>query len=249
MKKVILSIALTAAVAMTASAQLQRKTNGFASDLQTVPVMANLPGLGGSFQSYVALYNPTASAFNVTATLYDNSGTTHTATIALAAGQLKTYDNFLQTAFTYSGGGAVVFSAPNSVGGTHNNRFIVDSEVRTAGTRYSTSIPALEFAGSSSRSFSPGITVSGTSRTNVGCFNQSANGNTVAVTVLDGTGATVGTTTLNLGANAWGQAPINAAVTNGLVQFDPSDNAVCYAVVVDNATNDGRFIPSTEYQP
>jgi len=249
MKRLIATIALTAAVAMTASAQLQRKTNGFASDLQTVPVMANLPGLGGTFQSYVALYNPTASAFTVTATLYDTNGTPRSVGIPLAAGQLKTYQNFLAETLAFSGGGAVVFSAPQSAGGTHNNRFIINSEVRTGGTHYSTSIPALEFAGSSSRSLSPGISVDGNTRTNVGCFNQAANGNTIAVTVLDANGNTVGTTSLNLPANGWGQAPINSTVTGGIVQFDPSDSAVCYAVVVDNLTNDGRFIQSTEYQP
>jgi len=250
MKRVILSIALTAAVAVSAAAQVQRPhANGFASDLQTVPVMANLPGLGGTFQSYVALLNPTASAFNVTATLYDGTGSMKTATIALDAGQIKTFQNFLSEVFNYSGGGAVVFSAPGTPGGTHNNRFIITSEVRTGGTRYSTTVPSLEFAGSNSRSFAPGVSVDATTRTNVGCFNQAGNVNTVAVTVLDATGKIAGTTSMALAANGWGQAPINSAVSNGTIQFDPSDNAVCYAVVVDNATNDGRFIQATEYQP
>ena len=38
-------------------------------------------------------------------------------------------------------------------------------------------------------------------------------------------------------------------VSGGYVQFDPTDSAVCYAVVVDNATNDGRFISAAEYKP
>ena len=37
--------------------------------------------------------------------------------------------------------------------------------------------------------------------------------------------------------------------TNGTIQFDPTDSAVCYAVVVDNSTGDGRFVSATEYTP
>src|SRR5204862_95005 len=54
---------------------------------------------------------------------------------------------------------------------------------------------------------------------------------------------------LNLAANGWGQTSINAIVSGGYVVFEPEDSAVCYAVVVDNSTNDGRFISAAEYKP
>ena len=124
------------------------------------------------------------------------------------------------------------------------------TEVRTSGTHFSTTIPAIEFAGSDSRSFVAGVTVDANTRTNVGCFNQAAVANTVKVTVLDNSGKqTLGTNTLTLPANAWGQTGISAIVTNGYVQFDPSDAAVCYAVIVDNTTSDGRFVSAVEYKP
>jgi len=47
----------------------------------------------------------------------------------------------------------------------------------------------------------------------------------------------------------WGQIPITTVVSNGYIQFEPSAEAVCYAVVVDNATNDGNFITAVEYAP
>src|SRR3954467_10148860 len=153
---------LTLAALMTTSAFAQQhvRAQAFASDFQTIPVVANVGGIGGSFQSYVALFNPTSSAFSVTATLYDATGTKRTALIPLAPGELKTYTNFLDAVFSgFTGGGAVTFSSPDTSGGTRNNRFIVNTEVRTAGTRYSTAIPVLEFAGSGSRSFAPGIPV------------------------------------------------------------------------------------------
>jgi hypothetical protein len=249
----LLSLAILALVAATpAFAQSPRVRNtSFASDFQTIPVMANVPGANGAnFQTYVALLNPTASSFAVTASLFDATGTRHDAQINLAPGELKTYTNFLSDVFNYTGGGAVTFNTPDTAGGTRNNRIIVDTEVRTSGTRYGTSIPALEFAGSPSRSFAAGVTVDANNRTNIGCFNQSNAANKVTATVLDASGKqTIGTVTLNLAAHGWGQAPVTAIVSGGYVQFDPQDSAVCYAVVVDNATNDGRFIPAAEYTP
>src|SRR6185436_15733748 len=196
------------------------------------------------FISYVALMNPTSKAFAVTATLYDATGTARTASINLAANELRTWSNFLSDNFSgFTGGGAVTFSS-----GDPNNRFIVSSEITSS--RYATPIPALEFAGSSSRSFAPGVWVDSTSRTNFGCFNQATTSNHIVATVKDRTGATtVGTFELDLPAKAWGQRTITSTVVGGYVQFDPTENAVCYAVIVDNATNDGRFLAATEYKP
>ena len=219
--------------------------NAFASDFQTVPVMGNVPGAGARFQTFVAIMNPTSAAFPVEVTLYDTQGTKRTATITLGAGELKTYTNFLEAVFNgYVGGGAVTFRSADS-----SKRFIVDAEVWTTGARYGTSIPSLEFAGSSSRSFAAGISVDAGTRTNVGCFNQSDAANLVTATVYNSSGQAVGTVSLNLPANAWAQTSVNAAVTNGYVAFDPQEAAVCYAVVVTNSTNDGRFISATEYEP
>ncbi|HKO55264.1 MAG TPA: hypothetical protein VJ276_05255 [Thermoanaerobaculia bacterium] len=242
MKKLLI---LAAFIATSALAQKHPATAyNFASDLQTVPVMANTMGVGGAqFQTSVALFNPTASAFPVTATLYDGAGSRRDAVIQLAAGELKTFANFLDEVFHTTGGGAVVFQSGDSA-----KRFIVSTDIRTG--RFSTTIPVSEFAGSSSRSFAAGITVDSTSRTNVGCLNQSGNANAVKATIYDNSGKQVlGSLTLNLLPNAWGQAGVTTIVNGGYVQFDPSDAALCYAVVVDNSTNDGRFISAAEYQP
>lgn len=250
-KRAALAFALAATLTGSAFAQTARRPssqNSFASDYQTVPVMANVTGRGNTkFESYVSILNPTSSAFSIDVTLYDADGNTHEATINLAAGEMKTYANFLNSVFSYAGGGAVTLRSD-----AHDNRFIVNSEVRTGqgNTSYSTTVPSLEFAGSSSPSFAGGITVDSASRTNIGCFNQSDAANSVKATILDQSGATtIGTMTMNLAANAWGQAPVTSVVSDGYVRFEPSDSAVCYAVVVSNTTNDGRFISATEYQP
>lgn len=248
--RALFACALIAAAAASFAQPARRPAtqNSFASDFQTVPVMANVSGRGGAkFESYVSILNPTPSAFSVGVTLYDSAGNTHDATINLAAGEMKTYANFLSSVFSYSGGGAVTFESD-----AHDNRFIVSTEVRTGSGEdtFSTPVPALEFAGSASPSFAGGITVDSNSRTNIGCFNQSSAANSVSVKVLDKSGATtIGTTTLSLPANAWAQGAISQVVSDGYVRFEPSDSAVCYAVVVSNSTNDGRFIPATEYTP
>lgn len=244
MKK-ILSLLTLILVSMPVLAQRTARSQNFASDFQTVPVMANVTGVNDvRFHSYVALLNPTSSAFGVEATLYDANGTTKTATIQLAAGEQKTYDNFLETIFQYSGGGAVTFRSPKA-----SNRFILGTEVRTTPGSYSTMVPPLEFAGSNSRAFAEGISVDSSSRTNIGCFNQSNAANTIAVTVYANNHVQVGTTSLSLAPNAWGQTAIASVVPNGYIRFDPAEAAVCYAVVVSNATGDGRFINATEYLP
>ncbi|HEX8171140.1 MAG TPA: hypothetical protein VF824_11425 [Thermoanaerobaculia bacterium] len=252
MKRLITTLAFMIAAAASAQSSRRPAAQGFASDFQTVPVMGNVAGANNSrFQTYVALLNPTASAFSVEATLHEPGGATRTATIALAAGELKTFPNFLDAVFGYSGGGAVTFRAPESAGGTHNNRFILDVEVWTSGgPRYGTSIPALEFAGSSSRSFAPGISTDSGARTNIGCFDQSGAANRVHATVLDKSGQlTLGAVDLDVDANGWAQTAITTIVSDGVVRFEPAGSAVCYAVVVNNTTNDGRFISATEYQP
>jgi hypothetical protein len=236
-------LTLIALIALPVLAQRPKTNDTFASDQQTVPVMANVTGIGGKFISYVALLNPTSSAYPVTASLYDANGTKREAVINLAAGELKTYANFLDTVFQYTGGGAVIFRSASPA-----NRFIVNSEVRSGG--YSTPVPALEFAGSNSRSYSAGVTVDTSSRTNIGCFNQSGVANTVVTRVFDSTGTqTIGSVTMTLPPNAWGQTAVPQIVSDGFVRFEPAEAAVCYAVVVAYTTNDGRFIPATEYQP
>jgi hypothetical protein len=248
MKRLLCLVAL-AIFALPALAQSTRRAPlnlSFASDFQTVAVMANTTGAGGAiFRTYVAILNPTSSAFNVTASLYDSAGNKHDATIALAAHELKTYENFLDAVFHATGGGAVTFRSADSA-----QRFVVSAEVWTDGGRYGTTIPALEFAGTDSRSFAPGVTVNTSSRTNVGCFNQAAARNVVTVSVVDASGTmTLGTVILDLAPTAWGQTALSTIVSNGYVQFDPQDAAVCYAVVVDNGTHDGRFISAAEYRP
>lgn len=254
MKRIILTAALAAAVGAPVLAQDETSASplAFASDLQTVPTMANVPGQQGAvFQTHVSIMNPTSQTFAVKVAFYDGNGTKRDASITLAAGELKVYENFIDSIFKISAAGAATFSADETSGGGHNNRFIVSSEVWTTGAagRFGTTVPVLEFAGTTTKSFAAGVTVDANSRTNVGCFNQSANTNVVKATVFDGTGKSVTTINLSLPANAWGQTGVGSNVAGGYVTFEPQDPAVCWAVVVSNSSNDGRFISAAEFAP
>ena len=75
MKRLIFTLLALIVVALPSFAQRAAGPLDFASDLQTVPVMGNTPGaFGATFQTYVALLNPTASAFTIQASLYDTAG-------------------------------------------------------------------------------------------------------------------------------------------------------------------------------
>ena len=254
MKKLVFLVAvLSAAVVATPAFSQTRPELGvsFASDSLTVPVMINASGFGGAtFATYAALMNPTSKSFPVQVTLY-SAGTKTLRTITLAAGELKSYQNFLNEVFTFSGLGTVRFQSGVEVGGSSDNLFILSAEIYTtaSGVRYGTSLPTLEFPGTDSRSFSVGITVDASNRVNVGCFNESTVGNTVTATVFNGTGAQVTTLQLQLGPNTLGQKAVTAAVSGGYVRFDPSGPASCYAVVANNTTNDARFIAAVEFTP
>jgi hypothetical protein len=255
MKKLVFLVAVLSAAVVATPAFSQTKPElgvSFASDSLTVPVMINAGGFAGAtFVTYAALMNPTSKSFPLQVTLFDSAGTKTQKTITLAAGELKSYQNFLDTVFAYSGLGTVRFQSGVEVGGSSDNLFILSAEIYTTGSgvRYGTSLPTLEFPGTDSRSFSVGITVDASNRANVGCFNESKVGNTVTATVFDGTGAQVTTLQLQLGPNTLGQKAVNAAVSGGYVRFDPSGPASCYAVVANNSTNDARFIPAVEYTP
>jgi hypothetical protein len=252
MRKILIFAALLFAAPLFAQSARRGKTmDNFASDFHTIPVVGNVTGVAGAhFQTRVALLNPTSSTIDVQATFFDTTGTSHNAVLSLTPGQVRTYQNFLGDVFDLAGGGAVTLQAADTPGGTHNNRFIVDAESYTTGSHYGTVIPILEFAGTSSRSFAPDVTVDSNTRTNVGCFNQGSSTNTITATVHDATGqTTVGTVTLTLPPNAWGQTAVTSAVTDGSIQFDPSDSAVCYAVVLQNGTNDAHLTMASEYTP
>jgi hypothetical protein len=254
MKKILLILAI-ASVAATATAAGHRRGIAAFTNI-TIPVMANTAGLQGAFfKTRVAIFNPTTLSYPIAVTLYNNNGQAGAATINIAAGQVRNYDNFLQQIFSYTGAGSVQFdSLSGAPGGSSSRDFIVTSEVYAQGPSgiFKTVVsggPLIENSLPDFDSFSLGIHVNVNSRTNVGCFNDSPGANQVNADVYDSGGTLLTTITFNLGPKAWNQLPVPVNVTGGYIKWRLQSAGFCYAVVVDNSSNDGTFIPASDYIP
>ena len=223
-----------------------------ASTSVVVPSVANVTGVTGSvFRSRISLFNPTAFTYPIQATFHDLSGNMSKVNITMAAGQMRVYDNFLGDVFSTTGAGGVRFESRLITGGSPNFQFVVNAEVWTvvSSGRYGTSVAVLTGGASTSDAFSAGVRVDSDFRSNVGCFNDSGSTNSVVADVFDVSNNLVTTVTLSVPPNAWLQTAIPANLLAGYVRFRPSHPAYCFAVVVNNTTNDGHFIPASEFTP
>ena len=217
------------------------------SSLFYLPVAVHTPGLFGSFfKTHVAFYNATSTRFPLQVTLYDSSGTPRHATFELGPNQSMAYADFVDEVFHFTGAGTVKFDTGNAA-----NHIALSAEVYTNGPcgDYGTDVRAVSSTLSAAEAISPGVTNNGGQRTNVACFNGSTSANHVVVDVFDQENHLVQSFPVDLPGNAWRQVALSAFVEGGYVRFHPSAPAYCYAVVVTNLTNDGRFIPGQVFNP
>lgn len=226
-----------------------------ASSVITVPTMANTPGaLGGIFKTKVVVYNPTNFSYPIQVSLYSTSGLVNQKTIDMSAGQIRNYENFLDEVFEFDGAGAVNFDSLSLPGGNSKLVFLVNSEVYidTDKGRYKTvvmnGIP-LDPVSPGVSAYSTGITVDASNRTNIGFFNASSIANVIVAEVYDSSNKLIRTVSTTLPGGSWGQVPFDTFVNGGYISWKPSSLAYCYAVVVNNTSNDGSFIPATSYVP
>ena len=73
--------------------------------------------------------------------------------------------------------------------------------------------------------------------------------NEVQAELYDSAGNLVATLTITLTPQSWNQVSVPNNVVGGYIKFRPTLPAYCYAVVVDNTSNDGTFLQATEYAP
>jgi len=226
-----------------------------ASPQITVPTMANTPGsLGGIFKTKVVVFNPTAFSYPIQVTLYGSNGLLDQRIINMSASQIRNYENFLEEVFSFSGAGAVNFDSLSIPGGNVNHLFLVNSEVYIDGPngRFKTvvmnGIP-LDPVSPGTNAYSTGITVDSSNRVNIGCFNVSSLANIVVAEVYNSSNQLLNTISISLPGGSWNQVPLGTTVTGGYILWKPTNIAYCYAVVVNNTSNDGSFIPSANYAP
>jgi hypothetical protein len=216
-----------------------------------LPTAANNPGRFGSFfRTRVSIVNVTNRTYTINATLYRSGGGSLVRQITMASRQARNYDNFLEDVFTYSGAGGVDLDAVLAPpGGSNLNQFAVFAEVYndSATGVYKTVVNIADPSdglSSTDLSITPGIFVDGSARTNVGCVNTATTQAIVNVDVYSSSGGLLRTHFLTVPASGWAQNEILQDVSGGYLiwrlQLGVSPN--CFAVVVDNQSNDGSLI-------
>jgi hypothetical protein len=223
-----------------------------ASTTAVVPTAANVGGLNGAtFRTRLSIFNPTAFTYPIQVTFYDQDGNGANSNITMSAGQLRVYDNFLSDVFSVTGAGSLKFESLQIPGGSPDFQFVINAEVWTlsANGRYGTSITTTLASASAADSYSPGIRVNVDFRSNVGCFNDSSSANTVVADIFDASNNLVSSVIFTVPPQSWYQTAIPANLDSGYVRFRPSGAAYCWAVTVNNTTNDGHFVLASEFVP
>ena len=222
-----------------------------------LPTSANVPGrFGAYFRTRVSVLNPQNFGYNVSVKLHDSSGSGRTAQFSLAPGEQKTWDDFLGSVFPGATAGALEFDSWLAVpGGSSSNTFLVSAMVYTdePGGRYGTSLPTFAIPtayGGTPLAYSAGIEVSARRRTNVGCVNGSPYSSAIVQAEIHASdGSVLGTVQINLSPAGWNQTSVPFPVSNGYVHWRNVEAAwlpLCFAVVVENDSNDGSLILGTD---
>lgn len=221
-----------------------------------IPAAANNPGqFGAVFKTKVSIVNVTNRTYTINATLYRSGSGTIVRQISMGSQQARNYNNFLQDVFSYSGAAGVELDAVVAPpGGSDLNQFAVFAEVYNDGANgvYKTVVNIADPSDGLSLtdpSITPGIFVDGSARTNVGCLNTATTQAIVNVDVYSSSGGLLTTHFLTVPAGGWAQNGLLQDVSGGYLiwrlQFGVSPN--CFAVVVDNQTNDGSFIQPSKF--
>ena len=222
-----------------------------------IPTAANNPGqFGAVFRTRVSIVNVTNRTYTISATLYRSGGGTIVRQIAMGSRQARNYDNFLQDVFSYSGAAGVELDALLvPPGGSDSNQFAVFAEVYTDSTNgiYKTVVNIADPSDGLSLtdpSITPGILVNGDSRTNIGCLNTSTTQAIVNVDVFSSTGGLLTTYFLTIPASGWAQGGVIQTVSGGYLvwRLQSGFSPNCFAVVVDNQSNDGSFIQPSRFE-
>jgi hypothetical protein len=218
---------------------------------------ANVQGqFGAYFKTRVVLVNPNLSTMKIGVLAATPSGLLPTnPAFTLAPGQVLVLTNFLDDAFQYTGGAALLFATnPDSL--DPHAPFLLTAEVYVEGTsgRYST---PLQLLGEEDRvassvdagySVSPGVVIDANNRANVGCVNFYTSPATITASLIGGA-TTLWSNTFSLQPYQWQQVSVSlsSAPSGSTVLFRSSgtpQNLWCYAVNVNNASNDGTQIPA-----
>lgn len=214
-----------------------------------LPTSANVNGQFGSvYKTKVSIFNAVTVPYTIRVGLSVAGGEIAHVFINIGSSQTLTYNNILADLFGYYGGGAIDLDSGNDA-----YLFIVNSQVYvdSVGGRYTTAVQFADDLGAITPSrpgFVVGVSVNGARRTNVGCASNSQFDQTITFRAFDPNYKLVGSPfSFTLSAWGWAQYGLNLSLTNGGIYITATQNAVCYAVEVDNASNDGTYQLATPF--
>ncbi len=226
---------------------------GRASSRLGIPAAVNTPGAYGAyFRTKTSVLLIDTSSSIVTARFYPSSGPMRTSTFGMQPGETRTFPNLLQDLFGVTGAGAVELSTPST-----STDIAVSSEVYVDGPngRYSTATAAydsLDFLGSTYYDWTVGVTVDGANRSNIACFNSSGSSAIVRAALYDAPspGPLLKTFEFALNGYQWLQLSVDVPVNGGTILWKPYGGLnYCYAVNVNNTSNDGTFLHRFTWVP
>jgi hypothetical protein len=247
--------ARTLALALTVFAA-ERPLADSAATSYVLPAAANASGLFGAyFRTRLTLLNPNGGALALLFYLLSPSGPVGPVPYQVPANSSVTLDNALQDLFSYTGGGGLVIttdpSSPN-----RGDQFVVSAQIYVEGPNgsYTTPIPAMTAGDQVHTPFDPpgesvsaGVQVDARNRANIACANDASTSTSVVTAALhDSSGVQLWQATMSLGPGVWQQVPVPVNVERGSISWVATGSITyCYAVNVDNTSNDGTLLLAT----
>lgn len=235
-----------------AAATTRRALQDLASSWVVVPAAVNAPGAQGAyFRTKVTILSLGPSATDVKAWFYPSAGSPRSTTFRISSAETRTFPNVVQDLFGVTGAGALLLDTPIDYD------LVVTSEVYNDGPagRFSTATIAwgiLDFLGSTYFDWTPGVTVDGRTRANLACWNSSSSSAIVRVGLYDAPapGPKIKEFEFELPGYGWKQIAVDVPVSGGTLLWKPFGGLnYCYAVNVDNASNDGTFLDRVTWVP
>jgi hypothetical protein len=214
-----------------------------------LPTSANVTGqFNAVFKTKVSIFNAVNASYSIRAGLSVGNGEISHTFISIGPGQTITYSNILNDLFGYTGGGAIDLDSGNS-----GYVFIVNSQVYvdTVAGRYTTAVQFADDLGDITPlrpGYVVGVSINSLFRVNVGCASNSGFPQTITFQAFDANNIAIGNPfSFPLAGFGWAQYSANFVLTNGGVYITASDNAVCFAIEVNNISNDGTFQLATPF--
>jgi len=220
-----------------------------------LPGIAFINGLA-AWRSDVRLFNTAASPVNATIAYFPQGATSaaNTTTVSIAAGEVKAYDNILNSLFGINdtSGGSLLVTTPSSSSIIASARTFAQTDAGTYG-QFIPGVTPADSVGRGERALNIlQLEQSDNFRTNVGLVETTGNAATAEVTLIFPDSKVTPKVPIDLPANGFFQFPLssfgitdaifNARITVKVISGNGKVSA--YGSVIDNLSKDPTYVPA-----